>query len=155
MCVHTVLLWRADVLTVCCLLLQLYKDAGVPTKNFIGVPVFQAEGLTVTTQDMVSLGHMAAQHAVCWLGGCMHAAACCGVGVSCTWDGAAFLCCCMAWLWFGQRHTLAAPDDILYPSYVKLNSLTAEQIEEKQRSDAAINLASTAQHTITTSTCGC
>lgn len=32
--------------------LQLYKDAGVPTKNFIGVPVFQAEGLTVTTQDM-------------------------------------------------------------------------------------------------------
>jgi hypothetical protein len=36
-------------------MLQLYKDAGVPTKNFIGVPVFQAEGLTVTTQDMVSL----------------------------------------------------------------------------------------------------
>lgn len=32
---------------------QLYKDAGVPTKNFVGVPVFQAEGLTVTTQDMV------------------------------------------------------------------------------------------------------
>lgn len=32
---------------------QLYKEAGVPTKNFIGVPVFQAEGLTVTTQDMV------------------------------------------------------------------------------------------------------
>lgn len=34
-------------------LLQLYKDAGVPTKQFIGVPVFQAEGLTVTTQEMV------------------------------------------------------------------------------------------------------
>jgi hypothetical protein len=32
---------------------QLYKDAGVPTKSFMGVPVFQAEGLTVTTQDMV------------------------------------------------------------------------------------------------------
>jgi hypothetical protein len=26
----------------------------VPTKSFMGVPVFQAEGLTVTTQDMVS-----------------------------------------------------------------------------------------------------
>lgn len=34
--------------------LQLYQEAGVPTKNFIGVPVFQAEGLTVTTQEMVS-----------------------------------------------------------------------------------------------------
>jgi hypothetical protein len=33
--------------------LQLYKEAGVPTKSFVGVPVFQAEGLTVTTQDMV------------------------------------------------------------------------------------------------------
>eukprot|EP00955_Chlamydomonas_euryale_P082864 363771-Chlamydomonas_euryale.AAC.12 len=33
--------------------LQLYSDAGVPTKQFIGVPVFQAEGLTVTTQEMV------------------------------------------------------------------------------------------------------
>eukprot|EP00882_Tetradesmus_deserticola_P021097 GHRQ01022827.1.p1 GENE.GHRQ01022827.1~~GHRQ01022827.1.p1 ORF type:complete len:558 (+),score=134.92 GHRQ01022827.1:56-1729(+) len=32
--------------------LQLYKEAGVPTKSFVGVPVFQAEGLTVTTQDM-------------------------------------------------------------------------------------------------------
>jgi hypothetical protein len=32
---------------------QLYKDAGVPTKQFIGVPVFQAEGLTVTTQELV------------------------------------------------------------------------------------------------------
>ncbi|KAG2492282.1 hypothetical protein HYH03_009522 [Edaphochlamys debaryana] len=32
--------------------LQLYKDAGVPTRQFIGVPVFQAEGLTVTTRDM-------------------------------------------------------------------------------------------------------
>eukprot|EP00878_Enallax_costatus_P015347 GHUV01016075.1.p1 GENE.GHUV01016075.1~~GHUV01016075.1.p1 ORF type:complete len:290 (+),score=71.33 GHUV01016075.1:571-1440(+) len=32
--------------------LQLYQEAGVPTKNFVGVPVFQAEGLTVTTQDM-------------------------------------------------------------------------------------------------------
>eukprot|EP00879_Flechtneria_rotunda_P004541 GHRR01004796.1.p1 GENE.GHRR01004796.1~~GHRR01004796.1.p1 ORF type:complete len:408 (+),score=136.00 GHRR01004796.1:163-1386(+) len=32
--------------------LQLYKEAGVPTRSFIGVPVFQAEGLTVTTQDM-------------------------------------------------------------------------------------------------------
>ncbi|GFR44228.1 hypothetical protein Agub_g5419, partial [Astrephomene gubernaculifera] len=32
--------------------LQLYKDAGVPTAQFIGVPVFQAEGLTVTTRDM-------------------------------------------------------------------------------------------------------
>lgn len=32
--------------------LQLYNDAGVPTKQFIGVPVFQAEGLTVTTQEM-------------------------------------------------------------------------------------------------------
>jgi len=32
--------------------LQLYSDAGVPTKQFIGVPVFQAEGLTVTTQEM-------------------------------------------------------------------------------------------------------
>eukprot|EP00877_Chromochloris_zofingiensis_P003762 jgi/Chrzof1/13387/Cz07g31050.t1_TIC22[v5.2] len=32
--------------------LQLYQEAGVPTKNFIGVPVFQAEGLTVTTQEM-------------------------------------------------------------------------------------------------------
>jgi hypothetical protein len=34
---------------------QLYKDAGVPTKSFMGVPVFQAEGLTVTTQDMVRI----------------------------------------------------------------------------------------------------
>lgn len=33
--------------------LQLYTEAGVPTKQFIGVPVFQAEGLTVTTQEMV------------------------------------------------------------------------------------------------------
>jgi hypothetical protein len=33
--------------------MQLYKEAGVPTKSFVGVPVFQAEGLTVTTQDMV------------------------------------------------------------------------------------------------------
>ncbi|GAX77701.1 hypothetical protein CEUSTIGMA_g5144.t1 [Chlamydomonas eustigma] len=32
--------------------LQLYNDAGVPTKQFVGVPVFQAEGLTVTTQEM-------------------------------------------------------------------------------------------------------
>eukprot|EP00882_Tetradesmus_deserticola_P019139 GHRQ01020587.1.p1 GENE.GHRQ01020587.1~~GHRQ01020587.1.p1 ORF type:complete len:506 (+),score=150.39 GHRQ01020587.1:56-1573(+) len=32
--------------------LQLYKEAGVPTKSFVGVPVFQAEGLTVTSQDM-------------------------------------------------------------------------------------------------------
>ncbi|WIA13520.1 hypothetical protein OEZ85_007093 [Tetradesmus obliquus] len=32
--------------------LTLYKEAGVPTKSFVGVPVFQAEGLTVTTQDM-------------------------------------------------------------------------------------------------------
>ncbi|PNH01092.1 Protein TIC 22-like, chloroplastic [Tetrabaena socialis] len=32
--------------------LQLYKDAGVPTRQFVGVPVFQAEGLTVTTRDM-------------------------------------------------------------------------------------------------------
>lgn len=32
---------------------QLYKEAGVPSDVFIGVPVFQAEGLTVTTQDMV------------------------------------------------------------------------------------------------------
>ena len=36
------------------LLLQLYKEAGVPTRTFIGVPVFQAEGLTVTAQEMVS-----------------------------------------------------------------------------------------------------
>lgn len=36
--------------------LQLYNDAGVPTKQFIGVPVFQAEGLTVTTQEMVGEG---------------------------------------------------------------------------------------------------
>ena len=36
--------------------LQLYKDAGVPTRQFIGVPVFQAEGLTVTTRDMVGRG---------------------------------------------------------------------------------------------------
>lgn len=35
---------------------QLYKDAGVPTRRFVGVPVFQAEGLTVTTQDTVSFG---------------------------------------------------------------------------------------------------
>ncbi|EFJ46554.1 hypothetical protein VOLCADRAFT_121068 [Volvox carteri f. nagariensis] len=32
--------------------LELYKAAGVPTRQFIGVPVFQAEGLTVTTRDM-------------------------------------------------------------------------------------------------------
>lgn len=32
--------------------LDLYKEAGVPTDQFVGVPVFQAEGLTVTTQDM-------------------------------------------------------------------------------------------------------
>mmetsp|Transcript_16292 Transcript_16292/g.35211 ORF Transcript_16292/g.35211 Transcript_16292/m.35211 type:complete len:380 (+) Transcript_16292:167-1306(+) len=31
--------------------LQLYQEAGVPTRQFVGVPVFQAEGLTVTTQD--------------------------------------------------------------------------------------------------------
>lgn len=31
--------------------LQLYKDAGVPISHFTGVPVFQAEGLTVTTQQ--------------------------------------------------------------------------------------------------------
>jgi hypothetical protein len=35
---------------------QLYKEAGVPTHTFIGVPVFQAEGLTVTTQEMVRQG---------------------------------------------------------------------------------------------------
>lgn len=34
--------------------LSLYQEAGVPTKSFVGVPVFQAEGLTVTTQDTVS-----------------------------------------------------------------------------------------------------
>lgn len=33
--------------------LELYKQAGLPTRAFTGVPVFQAEGLTVTTQDMV------------------------------------------------------------------------------------------------------
>lgn len=33
--------------------LDLYKDAGVPGSTFVGVPVFQAEGLTVTTQDTV------------------------------------------------------------------------------------------------------
>ncbi len=33
--------------------LQLYKEAGLPTRFFTGVPVFQAEGLTVTTQEMV------------------------------------------------------------------------------------------------------
>lgn len=32
--------------------LEMYKDAGVPTRQFVGVPVFQAEGLTVTTRDM-------------------------------------------------------------------------------------------------------
>ncbi|KAF5843038.1 Tic22-like family-domain-containing protein [Dunaliella salina] len=32
--------------------LELYKEAGVPTRSFVGVPVFQAEGLTVTTQEM-------------------------------------------------------------------------------------------------------
>eukprot|EP00798_Chlamydomonas_sp_ICE-L_P003933 gene3933-14010_t len=32
--------------------LSLYHAAGVPTNKFIGVPVFQAEGLTVTTQEM-------------------------------------------------------------------------------------------------------
>lgn len=31
--------------------LQLYKDAGVSMTHFTGVPVFQAEGLTVTTQQ--------------------------------------------------------------------------------------------------------
>lgn len=31
--------------------LKLYGDAGVPTQQFVGVPVFQAEGLTVTAQD--------------------------------------------------------------------------------------------------------
>lgn len=35
---------------------QMYKDAGVPTRQFVGVPVFQAEGLTVTTRDMVGGG---------------------------------------------------------------------------------------------------
>ena len=34
--------------------LELYREAGVPTRSFVGVPVFQAEGLTVTTQEMVS-----------------------------------------------------------------------------------------------------
>ena len=33
--------------------LQLYGDAGVPTRQFVGVPVFQAEGLTVTTHETV------------------------------------------------------------------------------------------------------
>lgn len=32
---------------------QLYSEAGVPTRQFMGVPVFQAEGLTVTTQETV------------------------------------------------------------------------------------------------------
>ena len=31
--------------------LELYREAGVPGSSFVGVPVFQAEGLTVTTQD--------------------------------------------------------------------------------------------------------
>eukprot|EP00197_Chlamydomonas_leiostraca_P002727 CAMPEP_0202857754 /NCGR_PEP_ID=MMETSP1391-20130828/569_1 /ASSEMBLY_ACC=CAM_ASM_000867 /TAXON_ID=1034604 /ORGANISM="Chlamydomonas leiostraca, Strain SAG 11-49" /LENGTH=420 /DNA_ID=CAMNT_0049536597 /DNA_START=6 /DNA_END=1268 /DNA_ORIENTATION=+ len=31
--------------------LSLYREAGVPTRSFVGVPVFQAEGLTVTTQE--------------------------------------------------------------------------------------------------------
>lgn len=31
--------------------LQIYSEAGVPTRQFIGVPVFQAEGLTVTAQE--------------------------------------------------------------------------------------------------------
>lgn len=31
--------------------LKLYGDAGAPTAQFVGVPVFQAEGLTVTAQD--------------------------------------------------------------------------------------------------------
>jgi hypothetical protein len=30
--------------------LQLYKDAGVPSSGFTGVPVFQAQGLTVKTE---------------------------------------------------------------------------------------------------------
>ncbi len=34
--------------------LNLYREAGVPTRSFTGVPVFQAEGLTVTAQDTVS-----------------------------------------------------------------------------------------------------
>lgn len=33
--------------------LGLYREAGVATRSFQGVPVFQAEGLTVTTQDQV------------------------------------------------------------------------------------------------------
>jgi hypothetical protein len=32
---------------------SFYKEAGVPANNFVVVPVFQAEGLTVTTHDMV------------------------------------------------------------------------------------------------------
>jgi len=31
--------------------LELYAAAGVPTRQFVGVPVFQAEGLTVTASD--------------------------------------------------------------------------------------------------------
>lgn len=33
--------------------LELYRGAGVPGATFVGVPVFQAEGLTVTTQETV------------------------------------------------------------------------------------------------------
>jgi hypothetical protein len=42
-----------QILKIAVGIFQLYNDAGVPTKQFVGVPVFQAEGLTVTTQEMV------------------------------------------------------------------------------------------------------
>ncbi|KAL6758237.1 22 kDa translocon at the inner membrane of chloroplasts [Haematococcus lacustris] len=32
--------------------MALYQSAGLPTRSFTGVPVFQAEGLTVTTQEV-------------------------------------------------------------------------------------------------------
>ena len=31
--------------------MQLYKEAGVPGRTFTGVPVFQAQGLTVKTEN--------------------------------------------------------------------------------------------------------
>jgi len=67
---------------VACLLplLQLYQEASVPTSSFVGVPVFQAEGLTVTTQDMVRHPAATAPVSACACAHSTHTGGCCTLG---------------------------------------------------------------------------
>lgn len=50
MCALNVSLSHPPILNYVACPLQLYKEAGVPSTGFTGVPVFQAQGLTVKTE---------------------------------------------------------------------------------------------------------